>query len=78
MPSGIGSWRRRENSGRFVASRLREERIGQSRVGPPSRNLPRAESCGFVNTTPSARICPGRRDISVARCAALWRERGWC
>jgi len=26
MPSGIGSWRRRENSGRFVGSRLREER----------------------------------------------------
>jgi len=30
MPSGIGSWRRHENSGRFVGSRLREERKGQS------------------------------------------------
>jgi hypothetical protein len=28
MPNGIGSWRRRENSGRFVGSRLREERRG--------------------------------------------------
>jgi len=26
MPSGIGSWRRRENSARLDASRLREER----------------------------------------------------
>ena len=30
MPSGIGSWRRRENSGRFVGSRLLEERRGLS------------------------------------------------
>jgi hypothetical protein len=28
MPPGIGSWRRRENSGRFAGSRLREERRG--------------------------------------------------
>jgi hypothetical protein len=26
MPSGIEGWRRRENSGRFVGSRLREKR----------------------------------------------------
>src|SRR5258708_39861139 len=29
MPSAIGSWRRRENSGRFIPNRLREERKGQ-------------------------------------------------
>ena len=34
MPSGIGSCRRRENSGGFVGSRLREERKGQSPVNP--------------------------------------------
>lgn len=28
MPSGIGSWGRRGNSGRFVGSRLRDERRG--------------------------------------------------
>jgi hypothetical protein len=25
MPSETGSWKRRENSGRFIANRLREE-----------------------------------------------------
>jgi len=28
MPSGIGSWRRPENSGKFVGSRLHKERKG--------------------------------------------------
>jgi hypothetical protein len=37
MPSGIGSWRRRENSGRFVGSRLREERRGPVSGQPKHR-----------------------------------------
>src|SRR5260370_11747501 len=38
MPSGIGSWKKRENSGRFIANRLREERKGQSPVNSLSRS----------------------------------------
>ena len=30
MPRGIGSWRRRENSGRLVGSKLREEGRAES------------------------------------------------
>lgn len=37
MPSGIASWTRRENSGRFVGSSLPEERNDQSAVKPLSR-----------------------------------------
>ena len=33
MPSGIGSWRRRENSGRFVGGRLREEEADKPNFG---------------------------------------------
>ena len=42
MPGGIGRWRRRENSGRFVSSRLREERKGQS---PVTRELAGRRAC---------------------------------
>src|SRR2546425_5165922 len=38
MPRGIGNWRRRENSGRLVASRLREERRGPV-SGRPKRRM---------------------------------------
>ena len=37
MLSGIGSWRRQENSGRFIASRLREERRGRYSGHPKHR-----------------------------------------
>src|SRR5690348_10523813 len=37
MPSGIGSWSRRENSGRFVGSRPREERRGPVSGQPKHR-----------------------------------------
>ena len=52
MLSGTGSWRRLENSGRIVASRLREERKRPISGKPTIENLPAAESCEFVNAGP--------------------------
>ena len=40
MLSATGSWRRRGSNGRFVASRLREERKANHRI-EPKREVPR-------------------------------------
>jgi hypothetical protein len=52
MPSGIGSWRRRENSGRLVGSRPDEDRRSRVSGQPAIEEVAAAESCGFVNSTP--------------------------
>ena len=39
MPSGIGTWWRRENSGRFVGSGSREERRGRQALSLRWRTL---------------------------------------
>jgi hypothetical protein len=51
MPRGIGSWRRRENSGRLVGSKLREEGRAESQSNsewrvkwPKSGDVDRSEA----------------------------------
>ena len=52
MPRGIGSWRRRENSGRFVGSRLREIQNDQSSETHYEK-LPRASGRHFASWSSS-------------------------
>ena len=51
MQSEIGSWRRRESSGRFAGARLRKERICPI-LSTHIEEGARAESWGFVNAAP--------------------------
>src|SRR5438046_306661 len=53
MPSGIGSWRRRENSGRLVGSRLREERRG-----PVFRAAGASDEAGYFGSRIRGRPLP--------------------
>jgi hypothetical protein len=67
MPRGIGSWRQRENSGRFVGSRLREERRGPVSGQPKHRMTWITLEVGFArspwptlwsHSTISPLLCP--------------------
>jgi hypothetical protein len=55
MQREIGSWRRRESSGRFAGARLRNERIFPI-LSTHIEEGARAESWGFVNAAPSGMI----------------------
>jgi hypothetical protein len=62
MPTGIGSWRRRGNNGRFVASRLlREERRGLVSGQPKHRMKLR-----YFRRSDSPRVLGRRFEATVA------------
>jgi hypothetical protein len=48
MPSGIGSWRWREISGRFVASRAEQSGIGGLVRNPPNGRQAQIDRCRCV------------------------------